>query len=29
MIIGTDKERKADSQNCIVEWRVGVTPGAV
>ncbi|NTU73517.1 alanine dehydrogenase [Candidatus Roizmanbacteria bacterium] len=29
MIIGTDKERKADSRNCIIEWRVGVTPGAV
>lgn len=29
MIIGTDKERKVDSQNCIVEWRVGLTPGAV
>ena len=29
MIIGTDKERKVDSHGRIVEWRVGVTPGAV
>jgi alanine dehydrogenase len=29
MIIGTDKERKTDSKGRIVEWRVGVTPGAV
>ena len=29
MIIGTDKERKVDNQNNIIEWRVGMTPGAV
>jgi alanine dehydrogenase len=29
MIIGTDKERKVDAKARIVEWRVGVTPGAV
>jgi alanine dehydrogenase len=29
MIIGTDKERKVDGKGRIVEWRVGVTPGAV
>jgi alanine dehydrogenase len=29
VIIGTDKERKVDSQDRIVEWRVGVTPGSV
>ena len=29
MIIGTDRERKVDGGGRIVEWRVGVTPGAV
>lgn len=29
MIIGTDKERKTDAKGRIVEWRVGITPGAV
>jgi len=29
MIIGTDKERKADNKGNLVEWRVGVTPGSV
>lgn len=29
MIIGTDRERKIDAQGREIEWRVGVTPGAV
>ncbi len=29
MIIGTDKERKTDAKGNLVEWRVGITPGAV
>jgi len=29
MIIGTDKERKTDHENRVVEWRVGVTPGSI
>jgi alanine dehydrogenase len=29
MTIGTDRERKVDHKGRIIEWRVGITPGAV